>query len=487
MTRKIEKNSILSIIKTISSIVFPLFIFAYVSRVLSVDNVGKVNYSNSIVSYFSLLAALGIGTYGIRLCSTIKNDKEELNRTASQLFSINILSTLLSYLILSIVLIVASSLEQHRIIIIIASANIILSTLGADWINTAFEDYKYITIRTLCMQIITLVLVLVFVRSQDDYIQYVLISLVSSGGANVLNIFYRRKYCKMQFTFDLNIKKHLPPILLLFLMLSAQIIFTSSDLTIIGTVLGDYSAGIYGAAIKIYNIVSNLLCSITFVVLPSLSKAYFNDDIASIKESSTYAFDFLSTLGIPATFGLFFLSSEIIVTLIGASYLDAVLPLQILSISLLVNVFCCFIFNINLLASGKDKLCTFTCILSAIINLVGNIIFIPMFGIIAAAITTMLSQIIILFIGIPFIDKRLFDKKMFKDIPIIILLTLFIVGEIYLFRFLISIIWLRLLLSVIIGIIAYFGLGLLFKNRLIVKYFNLIKDEILKITHKERQ
>ena len=67
--KSIKVNSILNVIKTISSIIFPLITFPYISRVLQPENVGNVNFGSSFVSYFSLIASLGITTYAIRECS----------------------------------------------------------------------------------------------------------------------------------------------------------------------------------------------------------------------------------------------------------------------------------------------------------------------------------------------------------------------------------------------------------------------------------
>ena len=60
MDNKVRKNSIYSLLKAFSQVVFPLITFPYISRVLHAENVGKVNFANSIISYVSLAASLGI-------------------------------------------------------------------------------------------------------------------------------------------------------------------------------------------------------------------------------------------------------------------------------------------------------------------------------------------------------------------------------------------------------------------------------------------
>ena len=99
--KSIKKNSIYSVVKTSSSILFPLITFPYISRALLTENVGKINFGLSIVSYFSLIASLGITTYAIRECSAARDDKEKLGNTASQIWSINIITTVIAYIALA--------------------------------------------------------------------------------------------------------------------------------------------------------------------------------------------------------------------------------------------------------------------------------------------------------------------------------------------------------------------------------------------------
>ena len=180
------------------------------------ENVGKINFVCSIISYFSLLASLGVSTYAIRECSKVRDNIEKLDSLSSQIFSMNIISTLIAYVALAITLVVARPLDNYRILICIQSATILFTTLGADWINSVMEDFKFITVRTVGMQLVSLFLMFVFVHKPNDYITYVIISVVASSGANIINIFYRSRFCKTRFTLSIDWKRHLPPIMLLF-------------------------------------------------------------------------------------------------------------------------------------------------------------------------------------------------------------------------------------------------------------------------------
>ena len=71
-SKSIKINAALSVIKQLCSVVFPLITIPYISRVLQVEAYGKVNFGNSVVSYFVLLAGLGVSTYAIREYAMIK-------------------------------------------------------------------------------------------------------------------------------------------------------------------------------------------------------------------------------------------------------------------------------------------------------------------------------------------------------------------------------------------------------------------------------
>lgn len=125
----IKINALLNIIKTISSIIFPLITFPYISRILKPENIGKLNFASSFISYFTLIATLGITTYAIRECSSVRENKEKLEKISSQIFSINMCTTIVSYVIMFIVLIYFRQFDCYRTIIIIQSMTIIFTTI----------------------------------------------------------------------------------------------------------------------------------------------------------------------------------------------------------------------------------------------------------------------------------------------------------------------------------------------------------------------
>ena len=100
MKKSLRANAVLNVIKQLCSILFPLITIPYVSRVLQVANYGKIAFSSSFISYFSLLASLGITSYAIREGAIVRDKPERLKLLQNEVFTLNVYSTFFSYSIL---------------------------------------------------------------------------------------------------------------------------------------------------------------------------------------------------------------------------------------------------------------------------------------------------------------------------------------------------------------------------------------------------
>ena len=74
--KSLKLNFIMNALLTMSSFIFPLITFPYVSRVLGPTGTGQVNFATSLITYFSMFAQLGIPTYCIKVCAQVRDDHE---------------------------------------------------------------------------------------------------------------------------------------------------------------------------------------------------------------------------------------------------------------------------------------------------------------------------------------------------------------------------------------------------------------------------
>lgn len=194
-------NALLNAIRSGLSVVFPLITYPYAFRVLHAEGIGKVNYALSIIGYFSLIAALGISTYAVREGAKLRKNKEKLIEFCNQIFSINILTSIMAYVLLFFCVCNIQALREYEQLIILLSLSIGFSTLGVEWINTVYEDFLYVTIRSIVIYILTLVLLFVLVKDQNDVLQYALLTVTNSGLICISNWLYCRRYVKVRLLF----------------------------------------------------------------------------------------------------------------------------------------------------------------------------------------------------------------------------------------------------------------------------------------------
>lgn len=183
--RSVQFNFIMNAILTVSSFIFPLITFPYISRTLLVDGSGKVNFATSVISYFTMFASLGIPTYGIRACARVRDDREKLTKTTQELIIINLFTSAITYVVFFILLFTVDRFYQDKTLLTITSVSIILNTLGVTWLYSALEQYSYITIRNIVCKLISIVLMFIFVHDPSDYVIYGVIAVLASGGSNL--------------------------------------------------------------------------------------------------------------------------------------------------------------------------------------------------------------------------------------------------------------------------------------------------------------
>lgn len=399
--KSLKANAILNGIKQCCQILFPLITFPYVSRVLGSEGFGKYSFSFSITNYFILLAALGVNTYAIREGAKIRNDTEKVNEFCSQVYSINICSALISYILLAALVICSQKVSVYAPYIMIQSAAIIMAAIGTDWVNSIFEDYFYITVRYIIIQIIALILMFVFVRNKNDIISYCLISVFATNGGNIINLFYVRRYVKVKFTFQMEIKKHIVPLLILFINSIAVTIYVNSDITMLGFFESDTVVGVYSFSSKIYNLLKQLINAVVVVSVPRIAFVMKNQT----EQYQTYMnkiFSALTMVLFPIMTGLLCMSDTIILVAGGETYISGQVSLKILSIATFFAIYASLFSNCVLIVNRQEKKCLLATVFSALVNVILNLLLLPLLGMIGAAITTCIAELVNCFFQIRF-------------------------------------------------------------------------------------
>ena len=403
--KSLKLNFIMNSVLSISSFIFPLITFPYISRILLPVGTGKVSFATSLITYFNMFAQLGIPTYGIRACAKVRDDKEKLTRTAQELLIINIIMSCLSYFALFVAVIYIPKLRAERNLYLIMSFTIFLSAIGMEWLYKALEQYSYITIRSIITKALAMIAMFLLVHEENDYVIYGGISVAASSASYIFNFFNARKYISIKPVGSYDFRKHLKPIFVFFAMSCATTIYVNLDTVMLGFMTTESEVGFYNAAVKIKVVLVEIVTSLGAVLLPR-SSYYVQEGLISefrriTKKALNFVFLFASSLMLYfilfAKEGIFFLS--------GNAYEGAVLPMQIIMPTLLLIGITNVLGMQTLVPLGKEKIVLYSTIGGAIIDLVLNTLLIPHFLSAGAAIGTLAAEFTVLVIQMISLNK----------------------------------------------------------------------------------
>lgn len=396
----LKLNAALNSVCAVMSIIFPLITYPYVTRLLQAENLGKVNFASSTIGYFSLIAGLGITQYASREGVQYRDNQKKLNQFGSELFSLSLLTTIFSLLLLGISVLLVPKLGSYKYLLAIYSTTIAMSPFEVGWLYRLEEDYLYITVRSIIIQFISFALLFILVRSPEDYYKYAALNAFSNVGANVFNFAYSKKYITLNI--GKNIKKslrHLKKSIIFFSSSIASSIYSNIDMTMLGFFSTDYNIGIYSASVKMYGMIKTILTAVTSVMTPRLTFFKSHDMEEEFNHLISKVFKIMLTLLLPIVVGLILVAHETVVVLCGNSYEEASTSLRILSCAIFFAMLGSIINGCVLIPSKLERKALRTTVSAALVNLILNFIAIPLFQQNGAAATTVLAEMTVLMVG----------------------------------------------------------------------------------------
>lgn len=396
--KSIKFNFVMNIILTMSSFIFPLITFRYVSRILLPVGTGKVSFATSLVTYFNMFAQLGIPTYGIRACARVRDDRRELTRTAHELLFINLAMGLLSYVVLFVMLFTVPRLREERCLYVIISSTILLSAIGMEWLYKGLEQYTYITVRAIIFKLAALAAIFLLIHRQEDYVIYGGISVFAAGASNIVNLIAARRLIDFKPVGNYRLKRHGRAIAIFFSMSCATTIYTNLDTVMLGFMTDDMEVGYYNAAMNIKSILVSIVTSLGAVLLPRCTYYVEHRLMEEFRRVCAKALNFvvLSASPLAVFFALF--AHEGILFLSGPAYESAVRPMQIIMPTLLL-IGLTNIMGLQILVPlGREHVVLASVSAGAMVDLILNMLLIPSFGASGAAIGTVTAEFLVLII-----------------------------------------------------------------------------------------
>ena len=460
----VGKNAALNLIRTMVGILSPLITFPYVSRVLQPENMGKLNWTNSISGYFGMLAALGFTTYALQQGARIRKDQEKTSEFLSQVFSMFFWTTVATTILMISMVFLVPRLRSYKSLFFILAAGLFLSVFSLEWVFILYEQLTYLTLRTLAVQLLCILCMFLFVRQKEDYVWYCAITILISNLANLVNLWQVQKLVKLRLTLHCHWKKHIRPVMVLFVNNLAVMIYVDADTTMLGIFAGDIQVGLYGVATKIYTIIKTGMNAVLNVMIPQVVGLVTEEDNQPYQDYLEQIIKGVIILVLPVITGICMVHREIVVLTAGEAYAKSGNALMILSLALVFAILGAVLGNLVLLPHERSVQVLKATSAGAVTNIVLNLAAIPLWGINGAAATTVISEALVALMNIRQ-GKDLIAPMHLKETLIHSLLANLGIAVICLsLRKILGIWWLYLLCAVILSMAAYAGILLLLKD-----------------------
>lgn len=451
---KTIKNFIYNSGYQILAIIIPLITTPYLSRVIGASGNGKYSFANSITYYFVMFIMLGLNNYGNRTIAAVRDDKKCLKNTFSEIFCMQLI---IGIIVSIIYFIFCYIFYKNSIIQWLFYIYVLTAIIDINWLFFGLEQFRFTAMRNAIIKVLLTGAIFVFVKSENDLVLYILLSLCGTLISNLVLWPYALKNIGINsISIKKSIKTHLIPNLVLFIPIVAVSLYKYMDKIMLGYMSNMEQVGFYEYSEKIILIPIALVNSLGIVMLPKMSNLVAKHQSESEKSYISYSIIFASFLSSSMCFGIMGVAKEFVPFYYGSGYDQCVLLYYILLPS------CCFIAFSNvirtqyLIPHKMDKIYIVSVILGAVVNLIANYFLIGKYQAAGAAVGTLLAESIVC------VYQTIAVRK-YVDVILYILDSIpFYVAGIVMFFCLVyfpisfSSIIITLALKVLIGIVVYF-------------------------------
>lgn len=392
----------MNVANQLTAFLFPLITFPYISRILQPAGLGKINFAQALVSYFVILAAIGIPTYGMREVSKVRNDSYKKSQLIAELFLLNMITMIITLIVFCVFMTYSEKAASEKVLFWLCIIPMILSPFEFNFLFEGNEDFTYLAIRSIIFRAINIGAIFIFVKTQNDYITLALINGLTYALSILINLLYLNRHInfKSMTWSSLSIWKHIKPTSIIFLFGGIICIYTSLDIIMLGYLTNDAQVGYYSISDKLVKVIIMGITAFNSVVTPRAINYIENKRYDEFQEITQLSVKIILFFTFPSALGLFLLAKPFVLLFGGGAYFSSINLIQVMSLNIIFISLSNFIGFQILYSNNKETLLLYSVLLGACVNFILNLIFIPKFQAYGAAISTLASEGLVTFMQI---------------------------------------------------------------------------------------
>lgn len=398
--KKVFKNFMYQATYQLLLIILPLITIPIVSNALGVRGIGIYNYVNSIITYFTLVAALGLANYGIREIASVREDKQLLSRKFSELLQFNVI---VAFFVAIVFILFVLLIKRYQIYFLISGLAIIACMFDISWFFAGIEDFKVVTLSNLIIKIISFLLIVFFVNSAADLFKYFLIQAVSLVLSNLVMFFFLKGKTHLNKVTLKQSFSHFKPAVNYFYGNLAISLYTTMSKTFLGLIVSVSVVGLYSNSMQLLTMIVTIITTLDTVLLPRLTYLFESNKIAKMISVIEQTFHIQLFLSIPAMFGLVAINNKLIPWFFGKSFLYLTYTVPVLAPLVIIIPLGTSIMRQYLMPKNEIGKFNFSVFVGAGIGVAANLLLIPIFKIWGAIIASLLSEIAVAYLRLRYL------------------------------------------------------------------------------------
>lgn len=470
--KKVSINIIYNVVNQVVALIVPLILSPYVARVLSPELIGDYSYALANSSYFVLVEGLGFSLYGMLKVAENRDNREYISALLKEIMAAKLV--LMAGCIFVYLALVLKAPNTNKSLAIIMVMNIISSGIDSTWFLMGMEDFKTTTLRNIAVRIANVLLVLLLVKSEQDFLCYAIIMQMSNAFSYVVVIPTLHKYIVPVQMSIWHAVEHAKKSMVYVIPGLINTIFSSADKTVLGALADSYEVGVYEQASKICTLCGTVINSVSNVLLPRIT--YLNKN-RSAEEAKGLLFKTLrgaTIVSIAMAAGIVCVAEEFVPFFFGEGYEKSVILLKILSVNVYMTILSNYIGQQCLISVGRQREYNIAISLGAGLNLILNILLVGKLQSVGVSVASLAASVIIcaflLYFGrsrIRFVNLVTMSWKAIAAAVVMIIATSWIhAGSV----------GITLICKILLGAMTYLGALLLLRESFLIDIIKEIKQ-----------
>lgn len=410
--KKIVKNLGWLTLSKIVVYILSILSITIVPRYLGVEAYGQLNFVLSFVVLFGIIGDLGLTTLIYRDVSKYPKKADEF---FNNLFLFRLVMSFIMGIIMYVVILFLDKSPAVNMLLYMAILYEMISISNSIFIIiiSALQKMKYVGLSEIISKLIYTLSVVLTLCLNVGVVGIMLGYLASIIAGLIFSILVLRKYIHIHLTWNWSyIKKTLARVWPFAIILVTGSIYFNIDRLYISLIHGDYQVGLYAISYTFYTLLislTSILCTVFFPVIA----INVNNKERMTKLSGKFL-NLMLIVAVPMCLGAIYLSKRIITLVFGSQYVPGYVAFDIIMVFFLISAIDQFHSSI-LQIKNKEKFYYKLLIIASAANIILNAFAIPYFGIIGAAITTLISELIVFAGATVLIRKRIIFVSYFKE------------------------------------------------------------------------